>query len=602
MHHRALPVPVLIACVTLSAASGCQGDPVDDDTVPADDDSSPADDDTAWRPEQVCPGDPECASSGDGTLEVGAAVVPITPERWEAWTDANGNSSYAPTDGDSYLDCGTDRLCPEACAYGDGTSVTFGASPGYPGPDADGSECDQSFQAVWLAGFQNSRAMNGVHDELWARAIVLRQGDVTLGLVSVDLIGYFFNEVDEIRERARKGLGLDNVVIASTHVHEGPDTLGIWGRSQVSTGLNPDYMALLQDRILEALGDAQATMEPARTTYAHKVIEDDDANGNGINNFNFDLRDPGIHDKNVRAIRFSTRDGDATIATLVHWANHPETLSDDNVLVTADFVDPLRRAVEEGVDTPQGRVEGLGGIAVFFNGALGGMMSPLAAPASTLFGEAVEDDSYAKAASIGEFIGWYVLQALGDAGTEGDEAPALAFRRTTFKLRVDNVLYAIMFQAGVFDRPLYDYDVSRPVGEDNLAYVLTEVGLLQIGAASILTIPGELLPEWAVGGYDESLTGPLRPYFEIPEHAPDVTQAPDGPYLYDLMPGEHPMIFGLAQDELGYLIPPWQYVLDEDNPYLAEAPGDHYEETNSLGPDAAPGVVDQALALLDWQP
>jgi hypothetical protein len=41
---------------------------------------------------------------------------------------------------------------------------------------------------------------------------------------------------------------------------------------------------------------------------------------------------------------------------------------------------------------------------------------------------------------------------------------------------------------------------------------------------------------------------------------------------------------GLAGDFIGYIIPAFNYVLDMQNPYLNDAPGDHYEETNSLGP------------------
>jgi hypothetical protein len=54
------------------------------------------------------------------------------------------------------------------------------------------------------------------------------------------------------------------------------------------------------------------------------------------------------------------------------------------------------------------------------------------------------------------------------------------------------------------------------------------------------------------------------------------------------MGAQHNWILGLANDELGYLIPAYDYVLDPSLPYLDEADGDHYEETNSLGPDAAP--------------
>jgi hypothetical protein len=56
-------------------------------------------------------------------------------------------------------------------------------------------------------------------------------------------------------------------------------------------------------------------------------------------------------------------------------------------------------------------------------------------------------------------------------------------------------------------------------------------------------------------------------------------------------PAEHRMIFGLTLDFLGYIVPRYNFVLDDLSPYIARAPGDHYEETNSIGPRAEPEIV-----------
>ena len=50
-------------------------------------------------------------------------------------------------------------------------------------------------------------------------------------IVSVDLVGYFNNEVETIRSLIDP-TQIDYVVVSSTHQHEGPDTLGIWGPMQ----------------------------------------------------------------------------------------------------------------------------------------------------------------------------------------------------------------------------------------------------------------------------------------------------------------------------------------------------------------------------------
>jgi hypothetical protein len=103
----------------------------------------------------LCPGDPSgvCDFSDETELRVGAAAVNISPTAYETWVDVDGSGHYSAAI-DTYLDCGLDRLCAE--------------DAGYPGPDE--GEGDGQFAALWLAGFGNSRPMQGVADALWARA------------------------------------------------------------------------------------------------------------------------------------------------------------------------------------------------------------------------------------------------------------------------------------------------------------------------------------------------------------------------------------------------------------------------------------------------
>ncbi len=597
-----LPSPLLL----LLGMTGCQAPPAEDDdaTAATDDDSSAGDDDSSWMPDLVCPGDPSgiCDEGGKDSLEAGAGAMSITPTLWESWNDVNGNSSYSRNDGDSWNDCGTDRLCPASCSYQDGTSVTYEETPGYSGPDADGSECDQTFQGVWMAGFSNGRAMNGVHDDVWARAVVLQQGNVLTAWVSLDLVGFFKNSIDSVRVRAREELGLDWVSISATHNHEGPDTMGIWGKDIITSGVDPAYMATVEEAILQALADGVASLRTVHATFASHEIQDDEAFGKGVNNFNIDSRDPGVHDKHVNVIRFFAPESDQTVATVLNFANHPEALGGDNLLITSDFADSLRRAVEEGVDTPDGHQEGVGGVAVFINGTVGGLATPLHCDTSTLFNEVRSEDSFEKSDAIGSFIGWYALSALGSEQAITEESPALSFRTSELYLDVENWTYQLAFNAGLFPREAYNYNPDEPVSDDNMGQLLTEVGFMSLGPARIFNAPGELLPEWFLGGYDGSLSGPLRKLIEADNpNPPDLSQAPPGPYLMDLMGGEMPMVFGLTGDELGYIIPPFQYELG-DPPYFSEAEGDHYEETNSLGPSSAPLILDRAETLITWTP
>ena len=53
---------------------------------------------------------------------------------------------------------------------------------------------------------------------------------------------------------------------------------------------------------------------------------------------------------------------------------------------------------------------------------------------------------------------------------------------------------------------------------------------------------------------------------------------------------------GLANDEVGYIVPPSDFLLNEEAPYFEKTidykDENHYEETNSVGPDCAHKIAE----------
>src|SRR4051794_17806326 len=88
-------------------------------------------------------------------------------------------------------------------------------------------------KSVWLAGFGKGRKATGVHDPIMARAVVLATGKHKIALVSVDVVGLFHETVERVREELQ---GFMYVLVSSTHNHEGPDTLGLWGPNLFQSG------------------------------------------------------------------------------------------------------------------------------------------------------------------------------------------------------------------------------------------------------------------------------------------------------------------------------------------------------------------------------
>src|SRR5690606_33887996 len=127
-------------------------------------------------------------------------------------------------------------------------------------------------------------------------------------------------------------------------------------------------------------------------------------------------------------------------------------------------------------------------------------------------------------------------------------------------VRIENRRYHIAYLSGLFTRQLYEFDPERPIRSGNLPSVLTEIAVVDVGAAQMITAPGELDPALFVGGYDGSYTPDGIPIVDpSAENPPDLSMAPPPPYLRDLAREDATQVWllGLTQDFLGYFIPPF---------------------------------------------
>jgi hypothetical protein len=586
------PSIALLGCALMACPLFACKDKTDDAT----DDTGPV----GWTPDLVCPGDAGCADNV-GSFQAGAAARSITPTCFESWRDC-GDDGLCPEDPEypgadsgeddgeynrfkeDFLDCGCDQICPDDEGW----------------TAADEGEGDGSFQAVWMAGFQNGRPAMTVHDELWARSAAFKSGETTVAIVVLDVVGWFYDDTLRIRQAvADLGVDVDLVMVQATHSHEGPDTLGQWGSRVGVSGVNDDWMADVVAQAADAVAESVASLEDATLTIA-AASSATPFGDKGTANTIRDSRDPKIIDEQVYVAHAVNGAGE-TITTLVNWGNHPEVLSDENTSLTSDFADPLRNAIEGGMVYESRTWEGVGGTALYVNGTVGGLMTPLGITVTDWDGVDHSGSNWEKNTALGHVIAGIALDALA-AGTVA-ESPTVSLRTKSFYVPMENYAFQAMYLMGVFARQAYNYDTEANLGDDNIPEIWTEVDVIDIGPIRMLTVPGEMAPELAVGGYDGSRLNTNAYAFVDEENSnpPDLESAPDGPYLKDLMGAEHNWIIGLGNDEIGYLLPPYDYQLHETIPYLEEAEGDHYEETNSVGPNATPLVLETARQLIGWQ-
>src|SRR5215831_2545013 len=64
---------------------------------------------------------------------------------------------------------------------------------------------------VWVAGFAHNRAATRIHDDLKAVAAVIDDGEHRVGLVALDAIGFFHDEVLAVRRSLPSSARLDYV-------------------------------------------------------------------------------------------------------------------------------------------------------------------------------------------------------------------------------------------------------------------------------------------------------------------------------------------------------------------------------------------------------
>ncbi len=368
--------------------------------------------------------------------------------------------------------------------------------------------------------------------DLFARAMVFQQGKTRFAIVNVDNLGW--TSVLGNKSRALiKGIAPENVLIGATHTHSAPDAYGfpdMTGKSNVDL----KYLDWCVQQIADAVNEATSNLQPASLKVAM-----DEANGKIAYNYYA----PALYDPRcgvIQAIATTGPKAGKAIATLVNYAVHPEVLGSERGILSPDLCGPLYQRIESTI----------GGVALFMNGAQGGMVT---ADTRLEYGKEgqgqKEANTWEECIRIGELL--------------ADEA------------------MRIVAKAPVLDKPLL-YCTSReiefPIDSEMMRYILTHsplkyegkkenfistrLNLLNIGPAQILTVPGEALPNV---GY----------------------------YVKRNMNTKMPFLFGLTNDAFGYMLAKVDYNSFKRYEYVTRT---------SLDEMTAEIYMEQALKLVKESP
>ncbi|MFT6809493.1 MAG: hypothetical protein ACJA01_002730 [Saprospiraceae bacterium] len=475
------------------------------------------------------------ALNQNAIYKIGFGKEKITPEIIDTWIDIDGNAKYQEDKGDTYVDVNK----------------------------------NSKFDPVWIAGFSNNKPANGVHDDVWARAVIIDDGVTRIAMVSLDAIGYMYKDVVDIRKMIPEELGIDYTLIAATHTHESNDLIGMWGPDILHSGVDDQQMIYVKKQTIKAIRDAVSNMQLSKILFAEDLSGRDSL-------LIKDTRKPIVKATGIHVMHVLHAENNATLGTIVNWANHPETLWSKNLLISSDFPHYIRESIEKGIVYEGDTIlQASGGISIFFNGAVGGLMAP---HPSLPFNDPIRDEvfkepSFEKTRTLGEQIAMLGMSAIASSDTL-ERMPSMDLEARSILLPLKNRNFRIASAIGLIER-----------GMPKIFQTRTEVAAFNIGHATFLSIPGEMYPEIIYGGI-ESPPGQ------------DIEIGPvEIPPLEERIPRKYKFYLGLANDEIGYIIPKSEW--DAEAPWLYLDEGDTYGEENSMGPETAPILHAHFIDLLD---
>jgi hypothetical protein len=371
-------------------------------------------------------------------------------------------------------------------------------------------------------GVGPSHPVSEKRGKLTVRALVLEEGQTRVAICSTDFLGFPRVLCEKVSRRV-SSIPAHNILIAATHNHSGPDCYGFPNKDGKSSA-DIDYLNSVCTKLADAINQAARELQPAQAKIAA---------GRARGKIAYNYYAENLYDPRCNVIQILNVEG-RPLATLVNYACHPEVIGSNQGILSPDFVGPLYDRIRE-----RG-----GGTGIFVNGALGGMVT---ADCRGPNGRDVR--TWDECIRIGRLLADEALRIVADTPVQAE--PELFCASTTVEFPIENE----MLLAVVKLSPL-GFKINEGGG------ISTQVNVVNVGNAQILTIPGEALPNI---GY----------------------------YLKRKMHGRHNLLFGLTNDAFGYILTKVDWNSFDRYDYISRT---------SLGETTGEIFIEEALKFVDACP
>ncbi len=194
---------------------------------------------------------------------------------------------------------------------------------------------------MFLHGYPHvERTSEGIHDPLYASALIMDNGDMNIGFCAVDVIFISREIAADVRGRVHEQTGIpkQNLMLSASHTHSGPVIFSDIFNDPVVPKADPKYISYLTDKLVEVYIEAFQNKRISKI-----AITTADGSGVGGNRRNkTDAVDPEIP---IVVVRDAETDKIAALSTI--YCMHPTVLHEDSKFYSADFPGYTREYVKK---------------------------------------------------------------------------------------------------------------------------------------------------------------------------------------------------------------------------------------------------------------
>lgn len=452
---------------------------------------------------------------------------------------------------------------------------------------------------LFLGGFiseQNffTNDVREVLDDMKVRVIALNDGSGrgTAVFATIDSIGVSNGDIRHIRglleDFAAKN-NINSINLFSTHTHSGIDTQGLWtdifrkwpknifsaltGIIETEQGTDPEYMEFFYSKVCEAITEAVDSMTEGTMTFARKDI--------GERYFsNKNRPSTSSLDTELKRFVFTPDDSSVTPTIILNMSAHPDVVglaTDDDPTkghgISGDYIYYIGETINNA-----------GYNFMFFNGSIAGIYigrisakADLRVDIAANYGREIGKMVLGMTMSESEILADDYLMSLNltaeqteghnytpwyegwEPVTETELDPILNIKLAQVEVHVTNPVIKAAGKLGVVN-----YLIKKS-GRDY--YVTTEIGYMELGKdVKVAFVPGEICTDLIYGGNQLTAEGSVN------------SKDYEGKTLCEIF-GDDVIIFGLANDAVGYIVP--------ENDYCMALAFGHYQELLSLGKEEA---------------